>query len=555
MQRNPIDSGGATHSIANEAGSLPIEQATQPQNKNSVSSPNGPHGEARELEQAAAYLRMSTEHQQYSLSNQMDAIQEYASRHGIEIVKIYSDGGKSGLSIQGRDALNQMIKDVSAKIISYTCILVYDVSRWGRFQDPDESAFYEHTCRRAGVTVRYCAEQFVNDGSPVSTIVKNVKRVMAGEYSRELSAKVFQGACRLIRLGYKQGGSAGFGLRRLLIDQNGTRKAVLRTGEQKSLQTDRVILIAGPQEECATVLWMYESFVTEKKSETEIAHELNTQGILTDLGRAWTRGTVHQVLTNEKYIGNNVYYRTSTKLKGQLTANPPDQWVRANGAFEAIVPLSMFNAAREIILERSIRLTDDEMLTKLRELCQQHGHLSGFLIDESEAAPSSSAYRHRFGSLVTAYKLIGYSADIDYSFIEINKRLRKLHPQIVASVIKELEERGCQVITDLKSGILRVNEELLISVVLCRHFDTGAGASRWIVRLDVGRKPDITIAVRMDATNQGVRDYYILPAMDMTWETLRVAEDNGVYLDAYRFRDLGVFMSMITRVAVHFYEN
>ena len=57
-------------------------------------------------------------------------------------------------------------------------------------------------CKRAGVTVHYCAEQFENDGSPVSTIVKGVKRAMAGEYSRELSAKVFAGQCRLIELGF-----------------------------------------------------------------------------------------------------------------------------------------------------------------------------------------------------------------------------------------------------------------------------------------------------------------------------------------------------------------
>src|SRR5882762_6538506 len=61
---------------------------------------------------AAVYVRMSTEHQQYSTSNQIDAIREYAKRRGLEIVKEYSDEGKSGLNIQGRDALGQMIKDV-----------------------------------------------------------------------------------------------------------------------------------------------------------------------------------------------------------------------------------------------------------------------------------------------------------------------------------------------------------------------------------------------------------------------------------------------------------
>ena len=179
---------------------------------------------------AAAYVRMSTEHQQYSTSNQMDVIRDYAKCRGMQIAKEYSDEGKSGLNIQGRDSLAQMIQDVQNGQMNFSCILVYDISRWGRFQDADESAYYEYICRRAGVAVHYCAEQFENDGSPVSTIVKGVKRAMAGEYSRELSSKVFQGACRLIQLGYKQGGTAGFGLRRMLIDQNGQHKARAQDG-------------------------------------------------------------------------------------------------------------------------------------------------------------------------------------------------------------------------------------------------------------------------------------------------------------------------------------
>ena len=84
---------------------------------------------------AAVYVRMSTEHQQYSTSNQMDVIREYAKRRGLEIVKEYSDEGKSGLNIQGRDSLARMIQDVQSGQATYSCILVYDVSRWGRFQD------------------------------------------------------------------------------------------------------------------------------------------------------------------------------------------------------------------------------------------------------------------------------------------------------------------------------------------------------------------------------------------------------------------------------------
>src|SRR5712671_4357862 len=228
---------------------------------------------------AAEYVRMSTEHQKYSTENQAEAIRQYAARRGMEIVRTYADEGKSGLRLDGRDALKKLIDDVQKRKADFATILVYDISRWGRFQDADESAYYEYICKRAGINVQYCAEQFENDGSPVSTIVKGVKRAMAGEYSRELSAKVFAGQCRLIELGYRQGGAAGFGLRRQLIDQTGTAKEQLDRGQHKSIQTDRVILVPGPNPEIDTVRWLYKSFVTDCRDEAEIAADLNSGGV------------------------------------------------------------------------------------------------------------------------------------------------------------------------------------------------------------------------------------------------------------------------------------
>ena len=169
----------------------------------------------------------------------------------------------------------------------------------------------------------YCAEPFDNDGTPIATIVKSVKRAMAGEYSRELSTKVFIGQCRLVELGFRQGGAPGYGLRRLLVDEKGEPKGQLGRGEQKSLQTDRVILVPGPPEEVDTVQLIYRLFVERGQSESEIATLLNTDGCRTDLGREWTRGTVHQVLTSEKYVGNNVYNHISFKLKKKRVRNTP----------------------------------------------------------------------------------------------------------------------------------------------------------------------------------------------------------------------------------------
>jgi DNA invertase Pin-like site-specific DNA recombinase len=84
----------------------------------------------------------------------MDVIREYAKRRNLRIVREYSDEGKSGLNIQGRDSLAQMIADVQAGGADYASILVYDVSRWGRFQDADESAHYEYICRHDAAVLK-----------------------------------------------------------------------------------------------------------------------------------------------------------------------------------------------------------------------------------------------------------------------------------------------------------------------------------------------------------------------------------------------------------------
>ncbi|MGE3476417.1 MAG: recombinase family protein [Rhodospirillaceae bacterium] len=499
---------------------------------------------------AAEYVRMSTEHQKYSTENQGDIIRQYAERRRIEIVRTYADAGKSGLRLDGRDALKQLIADVQAGTADFTTILVYDVSRWGRFQDADESAYYEYICKRAGITVQYCAEQFENDGSPVSTIVKGVKRAMAGEYSRELSAKVFTGQCRLIEMGFRQGGPPGYGLRRRLIDQTGAAKAELARGEQKSLQTDRVVLVHGPTDEVEIVRWIYQQFLDHSASEREIADALNSRGIKTDLGRSWTRGTIHQILINEKYVGNNVWNRVSFKLKKKRVRNKPDMWLRAEGVFEPIVDGTVFDAAQVIIRERSRKLSNEEMLSGLQDLLQAHGYLSGLVIDEREQLPSSSAYAGRFGSLLRAYELIGYVPDRDYRYVEINKKLRRLHPDVVTTVIAAIEQIGGTVARDSETDLLTVNGEFTVSIVVARCTETAAGSLRWHIRFDTELAPDVTVVVRMDSANERVLDYYLLPRIDMTVPKLRLAEHNGVSLDAYRFETLDALYEMAARATL-----
>ena len=510
----------------------------------------GNSAEGRPVRRAAQYVRMSTDLQKYSTENQADVIKAYASERGFEIVRTYVDAGKSGLRIEGREALQQLIRDVETRSADFEVILVYDVSRWGRFQDADESAYYEYICRRASIQVEYCAEQFENDGGPVATIVKSVKRAMAGEYSRELSTKVFKGQCRLIELGYRQGGPAGFGLRRVLVNEQGELKAELKRGEQKSLQTDRVLLMPGPAEEVDLVRWIYGQFLDEGKVEGEIATALNEKGIKTDLDRAWTRSVVHQILTNEKYIGNNVYNRKSFKLKRKRVSNAPEMWIRADGAFEAIVDPRKWAIAQGIIRDRNRRFSNEEMLERLRLLYQRHGYISGLVINEADGMPSSAAYQQRFGSLLRAYELVGFRPDKDYQYLEVNRALRELHREVVEAAILAIAQAGGHVQRLPKSDLLRINGEYTVSMVVARCQQTSTGSLRWRIRFDTGLAPDITVAIRMDRANELALDYYLLPQVEMTKTHLGLAEENGLMLDVYRFDTLDFFFAMAGRARI-----
>lgn len=118
------------------------------------------------------YVRVSTEHQQYSIVNQADAIERYAAEHKLTIVKRFEDSGKSGLTLAGRPALRQLLLEVISMKADFDHVLVYAVSRWGRFQDADESAYYEYSCKKANISLHYCVEQFLNDGSAYSTLIR-----------------------------------------------------------------------------------------------------------------------------------------------------------------------------------------------------------------------------------------------------------------------------------------------------------------------------------------------------------------------------------------------
>ena len=162
--------------------------------------------------------------------------------------------------------------------------------------------------------------------------------------------------------------------------------------------------------------------------------------------------------------------------------------------------------------------------------------------------PSSAAYRSRFGSLLRAYSLVGFTPERDYRYVEINRELRKLHPGIVREVIDGLQAAGSDVRQDLETDCVIVNGEFSLSIVISRCIQSPTGLMRWELRFDTSLSPDITIVVRMDSNNHAPFDYYLFPHIDRLSDKLRLREDNDLSLDAYRFDDLNFIYDISTPV-------
>ncbi|HHA1866770.1 TPA: recombinase family protein [Enterobacter hormaechei subsp. xiangfangensis] len=499
----------------------------------------------------AQYLRMSTDHQQYSLHNQSEYIKDYAEKNNMEIAYTYDDAGKSGVSIIGRHSLQQLLSDVEQKKIDIQAVLFYDVSRFGRFQNSDEAAYYSFLFERNGVDLIYCSEPIPTKDFPLeSSVILNIKRSSAAYHSRNLSEKVFIGQVNLIKLGYHQGGMAGYGLRRLLVDENGIAKEILGFRKRKSIQTDRVILIPGPKNEIKIVNSIYDLFIDDNMPEFIIAERLNEQNIPAENGTLWTRAKIHQILTNEKYIGNNIYNKTSSKLKSRLVKNPKNEWVRCDKAYKPIISKKKYNKAQEIIQLRSVHLTNEELLEKLKQKLESNGKLSGFIIDEDDTGPSSSVYRTRFGGLLRAYTLIGYKPEHDYSYIQINEALRSFYSGIIEDFKGEILKSNCYIDEYKYAPMLYINDELLISVLITKCTPMKSGKLRWRVRFDNSQKADITIVIRMDSQNISPLDFYIIPKIENEYSKMCMTETNNIRLDLYRFDNLDKLLQIITRMKV-----
>jgi DNA invertase Pin-like site-specific DNA recombinase len=441
------------------------------------------------------------------------------------------------------------LQDVVSGTSIYRAILVYDVSRWGRFQDTDESAHYEFLCKSAGVPVHYCAETFANDGSLSSLIMKALKRTMAGEYSRELGIKVLAGQKRLACLGFKQGGSPGYGLRRMLVSPNREIKQRLAAGERKSIATDRVILVPGPANEVQVVREIFRMLVSKKQPVYAIARELNGKGIEYTGDSKWDYQAVYTVLTHPKYAGCHVFGRTSCKLYTPTVRLPRSEWILKPGAFEPVIDTATFAKAQDILEARTFNKTDEQLLDSLRALLASERRLSLRLIQNSAFVPSPSTYRNRFGSLRRAYDLIGYGKPDQFGPIDLRRRTMALREQLIAQMVATfpnevaIVKRGGR----WRSG-LRITNGPNVSVLIARSFRAWKETIRWQIDPVRHECKSITLLARLDANNRSFLDFHIFPHVDRR-RRFRISMNDHWLMCGKRLTDLERFCEVVARVS------
>jgi DNA invertase Pin-like site-specific DNA recombinase len=495
---------------------------------------------------AAEYIRMSTDLQVYSPLNQAAAIGAFAASHGVAIIRSYRDEGCSGLDLAGRPALRRLLDDVNAGHADFSMVLVYDVSRWGRFQNADEAAYYEFVCLRAGIRVHYVAEPFDNDDTPLSAILKGLKRTMAAEYSRELSVRVSAGQARIASMGFHAGGLAGFGLRRMLVDSHGRRKGELGLGERKSLTTDRVILVPGPKAEIAIVRRIFRQSAAGYTL-GEIAKGLNQAGVRTHKGRAWRYDTVGRILVNEKYLGHVVYRKTTRRLRGAPVPTPPEQWVRHPRAFAPLVSKAAFRAARRVPSPRISHQTDEQLLADLRALLAREGRLNVPLISAEPGLFCARVYAERFGGLRRLYERVGFKPPKNLDYADARRRSRGRRESLTAFTADLLREEGSQVVRD--RWCLRVDDAWTVSFTVLPSA-TRDGTLSWHLK----RPPEptsIVVFARMPAGGRAPVDYLVLPRLLFSeWRPV-FRERLGHALESFAFDSLAVLrdLAQLSRMA------
>ena len=281
----------------------------------------------------ALYARVSTEKQaenDLSISAQIKTLHKYCRDRGWDIVKEFLDEGESARSAK-RPAFQEMIAHAKQKHKSFDAIVVWKLSRFAR--NREDSIIYKTLLRKHGVNVISMNEQI--DDSPTGKLLEGIIEAIDEFYSANLAQDTKRGQKENASRGFRSGGTSpiGYKVKRVKDGHN----------ERTTLEID---------ENYAPIIRRIFSMCLEGMGAKEIVKILNDEGLLTNLGKSWSKNHVYYILKNEVYTGTLLWNKRTRNVE-----NKPDDVVRIENSHEPIVDRETFQKVQEVLKFRSPKVT------------------------------------------------------------------------------------------------------------------------------------------------------------------------------------------------------
>lgn len=280
----------------------------------------------------AAYCRVSTdsEEQETSYEAQVSHYTEYIkSKPEWQMVEVYADDGISGTNTAKRDEFNRMIADCEAGKIDL--ILTKSISRFSR--NTLDCLKYTRKLKALNIAVFFEKEN-INTMDSKGEVLLTIMASLAQQESESLSANV--------RMGIQYRNQQG----KVQVNHNWF------LGYTKDAEGNLVI----DPEQAEIVRRIYREYL-EGASFLQIKRSLEADGIPNGAGHLkWHESNIHQILTNEKYIGDALLQKTYTvsildKKRAANNGEMPKYYVE--GSHEAIIDRDVFMKVKAEIARRA----------------------------------------------------------------------------------------------------------------------------------------------------------------------------------------------------------
>jgi DNA invertase Pin-like site-specific DNA recombinase len=460
---------------------------------------------------AGRYLRMSTDIQDLSIEIQDKVLTAFELAHGITTVATYEDRGRSGLEITKRSGLRKLLRDVASPRCPFTIVLVYDVARWGRFEDIDAPAYYEYHCRMNGVDVLYVNEKFDNldPTSPVTAIYKQIQRIGAADESRKLSVRCSAGHREVMHRGFQMGWIPCIGISRITVSKSGVQR-ILPRGDRKPHQTDRIKWVPGPDEEVALVKRIFTTYATTDITMKGIVNMLRDEGA-TARGRPFTEQMIYALLRSEAFIGNFVWGRVDHRtLKARVADDPA--YKRSIGVIEPIVDPLVWNLAQQKRARSKPPIRAREQL--LRELAEALGQKPDLTSNDltGYGCATVKAYMNAFGSFTEALRLAGRDIEVAHAMRHQRSVLgHRLGRRLQQDIDELLSREGVPFSHLPRQRMIVLENGVRIRFSLCWKLRRGRGDEQWHVVKRPFPPHDYCLLVRMNR-DESARDFVLVTA-------------------------------------------